>query len=236
VLGQDQYGDYLGLSGKYTHTLAFNHHYLAEPLVRMDAGSAIFRAGMTITNLKNSRMALMYLAHVNFRPVDLGRLVSTVEAVPEHMRVRAEFPDFMEVDPSFRNFVRELKEQPGNHCLLKPGMQYDPEAVFFLDYVADQSGWAHSLQIHPDGSADVLRHRTDQLGHGLRWICRTPDQDALGFEPATAEGTGYSSEKAKGNLRWLDPGGRFHCDLQIGVLTPEEASREEELVQSVMTK
>ena len=82
----------------------------------------------------------------------------------------------------------------------------DPEVVFFVDYTADRDGWAHSLQVHPDGTADYIAHRPDQLNHGVRWISRTPDQDTLGIIlPATAESEGYTAEKAKGYLRTLAP-------------------------------
>jgi hypothetical protein len=113
-------------------------------------------------------------------------------------------------------------------------LQFDREVVIFLDYLADEQGWAHALQVHPDGSADVVRHRTDQLEHALRWICRTPDQDAIGFEPATAEGTGFTSEKKKGNVKYLPAGGVFHCDLQIGVLSADETQKEEILIQKTL--
>lgn len=213
--------------------MAFKYNYLAEPMAKLYSGSSVFKVSMTITNLKKSKMSLMYLTHINFRPVDNGRLVYTVEPTPEHMRVRTDFPDFMDVDPSFRTFVKDLKAHPEKHLVLKPEMQFDPELVLFLDYQADAEGWAHSMQVHPDGSADVVRHRTDQLDHALRWICRTPDQDAIGFEPATAEGTGFTSEKAKGNLKWLIPGEQFHADLEIGVLTGEEARSEEQMIQQI---
>jgi hypothetical protein len=107
--------------------------------------------------------------------------------------------------------------------------------VLFLDYLPDELGWAHALQVHPDGSADVVRHRPEQLNHALRWICRTPDQDAIGFEPATAEGTGFTSEKKKGNVRYLPPQGVFQCDLQIGVLSAAEVIKEEDLVRKINT-
>ena len=32
-----------------------------------------------------------------------------------------------------------------------------------FDYVADDAGWAHTLVVHPDGSADYIRHRPAQL-------------------------------------------------------------------------
>ena len=82
-------------------------------------------------------------------------------------------------------------------------LTFDPEVVFSIDYLGRRcDGWAHSMQVHPDGTADFIRHRPDQLDTGVRWICRTPDQDALGIVlPATAEPEGYTAEKAKGNIK-----------------------------------
>jgi len=108
---------------------------------------------------------------------------------------------------------------------------FDPEVVFFIDYVADEEGWAHSMQVHPDGSADYIRHRPAQLDKGVRWISRTADQDALGLVlPATAEPEGYLAEKAKGNIKVLPPQGVFRCEIEMGVLAPPEARRMEEKI------
>ena len=76
--------------------------------------------------------------------------------------------------------------------------------------------------------ADYVRHRPDQLDHGVRWICRTPDQDALGFIlPATAEPEGYTAEKAKGNVKVLAAGATWKCAFELGALTQEEAKEKE---------
>ena len=75
VLGEDERGAYIGLGGGYRHTVAFSASYLAEPLAKLYAGETLFDVEMTVTNLKASPMELMYLMHVNFKPVDYGRLV-----------------------------------------------------------------------------------------------------------------------------------------------------------------
>ena len=83
-------------------------------------------------------------------------------------------------------------------------MRLTRRSCFAIDYLADDEGWAHSMQVHPDGSADFIRHRPEQLDKGVRWIYRSPDQDALGIIlPATAEPEGYTAEKAKGNVKVL---------------------------------
>lgn len=234
VFGADEQGEYIGLTGVYRHTLAFNYNYTATPLVKLYAACSVFSVSMTIHNLKASPMPLMFLEHVNFRPVDGGRLVQTVRCDPQNMRVRANIPPFMEVAPGYREFVSVLQAQPEKHLVFSPGLVYDPEVVFYLNYLADERGWARTLQIHPDSSADLLRHRPAQLDHGVRWICRTADQDALGIEPCTAEVEGFSAEKAKGNLKTLPGGAKFTAELQVGVLTPAEAQNELALIQQIL--
>lgn len=234
VVGADEGGEYLALTGSYRHQVFFNYDYVAQPVTSLYAGSTLFDVSMTVTNLKRSPMPLMYLAHINFRPEDNARLYYTAEVTPEHVRVRANFPPFMQVEPKFRQFAESLRAAPERHHVFEPGLAYDPELVFYIDYLADVNGWAHTLQIHPDGSGDVMRHRPSQLKRALRWISRTPDQDALGFEPATAEGNGFAAEKEKGNLEYLAPGQAFHCDMQMGYLTSDEAEGEREAIEDLL--
>jgi hypothetical protein len=234
IAGEDQHGMFLELGGQYRHTIAFSTNYIANPTVRLYAGRATFQAGMAVTNLKNTPMEMMYLAHINFKPEDNARLAYSAQYDPAHVRVRTSIPSHVHPLPGYREFLQELAAHPEKHHLLAPGLGFDPEVVFFIDYKTDVDGWAHTLQIHTDGSADYVRHRPDQLDHGVRWICRTPDQDALGIVlPGTAEPEGYSAEKAKGNVKTLGPGQTWECSYVIGALTPEEAGQVEALIHQI---
>lgn len=224
LIGQDDRGAYIGVTGSYEYTVAFSHNYVARPMVKLYADSSRMPISMTIQNLKRSEMELMYLAHVNFRPVDNGKLIYSAPCTPEHVRVRSSIPSHIHPPEDYRGFLTQLETQPKKHNILEPGLAFDPEVVFFIDYLTDQAGWAHSLQAHPDGSADFISHRPAELDHGVRWISRTADQDALGLIlPATAEPEGYTAEKAKGNLKTLPPRGKFQCHFEVGALTADEA-------------
>jgi hypothetical protein len=236
VVGVSDKGPYIGLGGHYQHTVAFSYNYVARPLVRLYEGSSLFDVSMTVTNLKRTDMELMYLAHINFRPVDNGRLVYSAPCTPERVRVRKSIPSHVRPGPGYVEFIEELGQHPEKHNVLTPDLVFDPELVFSIDYGADEEGWAHTLQVHPDGSADYVRHRPDQLDKGIRWICRTPDQDALGMVlPATAEPEGYSAEKAKGNLKVIPGQGSFHFDLEIGTLAPEQAQAVEAKIEEILS-
>jgi hypothetical protein len=237
IVGEDEQGAYIGLGGQYQYTVAFAHNYLAEPQVKLYASSSLFKISMTITNLKNSPMELMYLLHINFKPVDNGRLVYSAVCDPDHVRVRSTIPAHITPGPGYVEFIESLKHQPEKHHILAPGLAFDPEAVFFIDYIADEAGWAHTMQLHPDGRADYLRHRPAQLPKGTRWISRTSDQDAIALvEAGTCEPEGYLTEKKKGNIKTLPPKGQFYCELEVGALSPAEAKRVEEKITALVNK
>lgn len=234
VAGEDDVGTYIGLGGAYQHTVAFSHNYVAEPLARLYAGRSLFKVAITITNLKQSPQTLMYLAHVNFKPIDHGRLVYSAQTAPEHVRVRSSIPAHIKPGPGYAEFIQELGRNPQKHHVLAPELAFDPEVVFFIDYLADAEGWAHSMQIHPDGAADYIRHRPEQLPRATRWISRTADQDAIALvEAGTCEPEGYTAEKAKGNVRSLAPGEQFSAEIEIGALSPAEAQQMERQIAAI---
>lgn len=237
IVGQDAKGAYLGLGGQYQHTVAFRFNYVAEPMVRLYSGSSLIGLSMHIRNLKDTEMELMYLGHINFRPVDNGRLVYSAKKTPEHVRVRTSIPSHVRPKPGYIEFLEQLKIHPEVHHLLAPGLAFDPEVVFFIDYLTDAQGWAHTLHVLPDGSGDYVRHHPDQLDKGVRWICRTADQDALGMiEPATAEPEGYLAEKAKGNIKVLPPKETFHFEVEMGALDPAETQRIEAMIEEIVAR
>jgi hypothetical protein len=200
-LGEDARGAYIALGGSYQHTAAFTCNYLAQPLVKLYANSSLFEIGLHVTNLKQTPMDYMYLGHINFRPVDYGRLVYSANVTPQTVRVRTSIPPHIPAKPGYRELLQALAEKPELHHVFTPEKRYDPEAVFSIDYLADADGYAHTLHVLPDGSGDYVRHRPAQLDKVLRWLCRTAEQDALGMaEVATAEVEGFAAEKAKGSV------------------------------------
>ena len=226
VLGEDERGAYIGLTGEYTHAVAFTHYHVVQPMVKLYAGEARCVISISVTNRKHLPMEYLYMAHVNFRPVDNSHLVYSARCTPETVRVRKTIPSHVKPDPTYVAWLKELEQHPEKHHTLSPELSFDPEVVFSIDYLADESGWAHSMQVHPDGSADYICHQQAVLNKGIRWMCRMTEQDALGIIlPSTADPEGYTIEKAKGNIRTLQPGESFSCQLEAGVLSAEEAQQ-----------
>lgn len=203
MVGMDEHGRYMAITGRYHHTVAYGHNYLAIPQVRLYAGSALLEVSIRITNLKKSAMPLMYQVCANFRPVANGRILDT--SLPA------------------------INQQQSAQSLSRTTDQ-----LVAIDYLPSADGWARTLQVHPDGTADLLRHRPDQLPYSMRWLSRTNELQALGFDPATAEHPGYTSTTGKTRGYSLEDGNTFQCDLQVGLLSRNEAEQEIKLVEQLI--
>ena len=236
-LGDDKDGGFIALGGTYQHTVAFNTNYLCQPLVLLREQIGVISVSVKFTNLKNTPMDYMYLAHANFRPVDHARLVYSAIPTPEHIRVRRSIPTHVKIKAGYKEYLDRISKNPSIHHHLTPDQLFDPEVVLFIDYMADLQGWAHNLQIYPDGASDYMRHQPAQLPIGVRWICRTADQDALGLVlPATAETEGYTAEKDKGYVRTLAPKEQVVFNYELGALSPHETKHIEELILQLLGK
>lgn len=87
----------------------------------------------------------------------------------------------------------------------------------------------------PNPTTDSVRHRPQQLPVGVRWISRTPDQDALGLVlPATARPEGKAAERKKGLVKELAGGAAWRCDYQLGTLDPGEVDEVEEKISEIV--
>jgi hypothetical protein len=167
----------------------------------------------------------MYLAHANFRPVDNGELIYSAPYTAEAVRVRCAIPAHITPKPGYPEFLAELAKNPTIHHTLKPDLAFDPEVAFTIDMTAGTNGFAHALQRRPDGTADYMRYMPKQTKLCIRWICRTPDQDAIGMAfPSTSETEGYSIEKKKGNVVVVEGGHSWRVDMRLGALTKAETA------------
>jgi hypothetical protein len=221
----DEGAETVTVGGSYRHTVAFAIDYLATSEVVLAAGSAMLAISLSVDNRKRTPMDLMYLAHANFRPVDDGELIYSAPYTAEAVRVRRSIPAHITPKPGYAEFLAALAADPVLHHRLKPGLAFDPEVAFSIDMRADGEGWAHALQRRPDGTADYIRYRPDQTKNCIRWICRTPDQDAIGMAfPSTSGVEGYTIEKQKGQVVTLPGGQSWRADMHLGALTAAETA------------
>ncbi len=207
------------IGGSYQHTVAFTVNYRATFEITLNPADAHITVTGQVENLRAAPMELMYLAHANFRPVDMGELIYAAPPTPEAVRVRQSIPAHISPPPGYVDFIQDLAQHPENHHILHPDLAFDPEVVFEIDLKPGTDGWTHAMQRHPDGTADFISHIHAQGPRATRWICRTSDQQGLGIAfPSTAGVEGYTAEKAKGRIVEIAPNGTWEIEMRMGRL------------------
>lgn len=219
IIGRDDGGPYMALTGSYEHRMAFTWHYLATPLVKLRANDTFVDLSLTVRNLFHRPMSLMYLAHINFRPADGGTLIDAVPDNNTSIRLRTTLPDIFKPSQAFTDMIAEMSADISKHRNIVKGRAIDPELVMGMDFSPGASGEAHTLMQHADGTGDFVTHRPSELPRAVRWMTRTGDQDAIGIVlPSTAEANGFTAENARGNVKFLDFGESWQCNLRFGAL------------------
>jgi len=237
TLGSDERGDYAAVGGTVEVRTGFSMHYTFSPEVRLYAGASVMDVNCALHNKRSSPLDYMYLCHINFAPVNGARLIYS--AKPGDVKVFIDVPDTLpaEHQHKLRTYMEAVAADPALHDAVgAPGQVYDPEIVFDINYAADADGYAHCMQL-VDGSADYACFRAAELPHGIRWISRTGDEDAMGMIlPATADHKGRAEAARRGMLKVLAPGASAEFRMKAGALAPTDAAAMKNHIESIVVK
>ncbi|MET3898117.1 hypothetical protein ABIB57_002063 [Devosia sp. UYZn731] len=226
----------LSVGGAFRYTLAFATSYRFDPEVTIPAEGTLFDMEVKATNLKASPMDLMYLGHANFMPIDDAELKYSARYVPTDVVLRTSIPPHLRPNEHYLEDLAKLAANPALHHRIGSRAAFDPEAVFMVKYRADSSGWAHSLQVLPDGSSDYIAFRPCEFPAAIRWVCLTPDQRGLGLALPTTSGVeGAAKEIAAGRSVKVPPGGSWQARMRMGTLSAEETRTITTVIETLNT-
>jgi len=232
LLGEDDGGRYISIGGVYGYKRAYvaNYNFTVEYKLYEDAST--FEIITSIKNLKSSPLEYFYLAHINYAQIAGSRLRANAKARSEEERraIPSAYPDG--ADETALAFLKSLEADPSKMDVTDENVALcTPEFSFLYTCEEDKDGFAHTLQIMPDGYSYYVRHRPEELPVTIRWIGKTEDEASLGMVlPSTAPHTGYKSCVENGYARYLDSGKETTFRIKTGILSPEETSQIEKLI------
>lgn len=226
-LGEDDEGAYIKTGGSYLYRNALETSYVYAPSIRLHAGSVTLCARDFIENRRSQPFPFMYMSHVNWRPFEGSRFVYGAPADNEHVEVfREDWGDALSEEAARRldDYTLELMEDPTKADVINWETQvYDPELCLCIRYVPDEAGWAHSMQVRPDGKACYVAFDTTYLPTGVRWMSHTGEEAACGFcLPNTGNHKGREYAIANNLRKILAPHEKICLKYDISVLDEKE--------------
>ncbi len=218
AVGEDDIGRYIEVGGEAYYRRAFEIGYIANPQIRLYEDQTLFDIRMTVTNKRNEPLSYAYLCHVNFRPVEGAEIYDTSNSIVVHQDVPGTLPP--DKAAALLAYIEELARNPRRMYRIDAETQiYEPEIVFTMRYDQDERGWAHCMQLAPEGDGHYVAFRPDDTPYGIRWIARTGSEDALGMAlPATAEHKGLHYCRMNGQMKTLPPHEAVTFHVKAGYL------------------
>ncbi|WP_274631265.1 DUF4432 family protein [Arvimicrobium flavum] len=223
LLGTEDGEHFVESSGVASDREAFSHAFEFRPTLRFFEGRADVYCTVTIENVGGDHMPCMYLGHVNFAPVPAARL-SDGGNDAAYTWAKPSLPST--APQSVHDWHDRVSSDFSQHRLVGTDDRVEPEFVKTLKLPSGADGWTHSAQLLADGSADFVSWQPADLPYAVRWITRASERQAMGFAlPATAGPEGREAARQKGDLFYLDPGGRFTTQMRFGALRRDEANQ-----------
>ncbi|PIE72705.1 MAG: DUF4432 domain-containing protein [Deltaproteobacteria bacterium] len=234
ILGEDEEGPFLKLTGEYEYVIGFGSHYLACPSICLRPNSALFDVSMEVENLGSNEMELMYMCHLNPVFVEGAKILQPAAWTAAHVATRTSIPAHVRPTKQWKTFLREVAADPARMQVLDEQEKYTPEFVFFLRNLnVDAAGMAHFLMKLPQGGGCYCGFHPQDFDHTVRWILADADQQVAAFAlPATCEPEGYIAEKAKGNVKLLGGGQSRSFTVRTGWLSELECAAVEPLIKA----
>ena len=235
VVGEDNTGRYIGISGIYEHKPTFSSNYCARPLVKMYEDNDVLEISMEIHNLLHQPMELMYMCHVNFRAEANGTIVQSLGWTSKDMVLSTgHLHEQEKLSKDKKDLLNKLKNDPELTRIIKKENIYDPEINFFIQKPkVDKNGWAHFLEILEDGSSNYVSYQPDILDHAVRWIWKNEDYEVLGLVlPSTCDPEGYTREKEKGTVKEIPSDTSIAFTIKSGYLNKKETENMKKFIET----
>ena len=238
-IGQDDRGKYLAVGGTFVYRNSQEYYYAYSPELRLYDNSTLLEMHIDIHNRRSSPLDYMFMCHINWLAINGSRIVYSAKKDKEHIKVDpTELGDDSLRAIRIREYGKKLLEDPTLADVLDSKTQcFDPEMCINVKYESDENNWAHAMQVMPEGDACYVGFRTTELPYGLRWLCRTGDEDGIGIAlPTTGTNRSTAYQKEHGYYNTLAPGAHDSLRFNFGYLRKEEAEEMERHIEDILRK
>ena len=238
-IGRDEKGKYLVVGGTYVYRNSQEYHYSYSPQLRLYENSTVAEMHIDIHNHRKSPLDYMFMCHMNWLAVEGSHIVYSAIKDKEHIKPD---PPILEGDSEraikMREYAKRIFDDPMIADVLDSESQCnDPEMCINIKYESDEEGWAHAMQVMPEGDSCYVRFKTEKLPYALRWLCRTGDEDGIGIALPTT-GTNRSTKYQKENHLYntIKPGEHEELRFDFGYLDIEETKLVKQHIEEILGK
>ena len=237
--GSDEKGNYVQLSGKVRYRNALETDYVAGPRLRLYENETRVHMCFDIENRRSTDMFFMYMCHINWRPFDGARLLYSAPNDADHFDTFYEdFGQTPQREKARYDYYKKLSADHSVGDVIDPDNQcYDPELCCCIKYKTDERGWAHAMQLLPEGDGCYVGFDTTYLPTGVRWMARTGEEASCGFAlPNTGNHLGRAYAIEHGLRKTVPPKSSVSLFFEAGYLDKNESAAMSKTIAEIAAK
>ena len=196
--------------GKVTETTVYGGTFCRTRRIWTELGATNLHIEDVVENLGYQDTPHMYLFHINAGfPIVAGGtelLTPSTQVLPmdEHSA-----------------------EGLNNHARCEPPTADFSPQVYYHEMEADKDNHIHVALVNrsfndEQGFGLYVRYHKTQLPKFNQWKMNSEGLYVVGLEPANCWVEGRAKERERGTLQHIEPGGRRHYEVEIGVLTSND--------------
>lgn len=197
----------LWAQGKVTETAALGEHLCRTRRIWTELGSHTLHIEDIVENLGYQDCPHMYLFHIN---VGFPILAAGSELIAPSL----------EITPRDEHANNNLT----NSNIGEPPTADFQEQVYYHEMQPDVDNHIRVALVNRgfnngNGIGVSVRYHKTQFPHFVQWKMCGQGTYVMGLEPSNCRVAGRAMERQNGTLQYIEPGGRRHYEVEIGVLT-----------------
>ncbi len=208
--------------GKVTETTVFGGTLSRTRRIWTELGATNLHIEDVVENLGYQDTPHMYLFHIN----------AGFPVVAEGTELLAPSTEVLPID-------EHSAEGLNNHARCEPPTVDFGQQVYYHEMQADDDNHIHVALANRSfnngqGLGLYMRYHKSQLPKFNQWKMNGEGTYVIGLEPANCWVEGRAKERKQGTLQHIEPGGRRHYEVEIGVLTTNaEIDRFAEKIEAI---
>lgn len=224
-LGSDSIGEFVKICGEFIYRNSQDYFYKYCPKLTIRENSTILEMNIDIENKRLNDLKYMFMCHMNWHGIDGSEFIYCADKENVNPEI-VEAWDDSERAKKLEQFSKLANEDSSLIDILDSERQFlNPEYCVNIKYNSDENGFAHAIMKRPDNKSFYVSFDTENLPYGLRWFCRTGDEDGVGFCLPTT-GTNHSTkvQMKNGTFNILKGKSSTHLHYYFGMLGEKETN------------
>ena len=213
------------IQGKVRETSVFGHNLERTRRVSTELGSNSVKIEDLVENIGWQQAPLMILFHINIGWPILDQsteFFAPSTQVKQHIApsgqqaTTGQHDQFDSPQPDCQEqvFLHDMQADGNNHVyVILANRDFNLEPASNLDAAME------SASSNKRGIGIYVRYHKTQFPRFVQWKMLGESIYCVGLEPANCGIAGRATERATGEVQHLEPGGRRHYEVEIGVLT-----------------